>query len=219
MSPPKAPPVLAGERLLLRPGEAGRRLGCGAAKVLRLVQEGKLRSVEVDGVVRVPEGAIKEYQSTSGRVRRFGNASRRSSVEDNGDLEAIPRIPVRSVIVNDPQLMPGPSGMILEGIDTRLKPVYSIGEVSKVFFARSTYWLRWAERKGYFTLDGHAVGDRRKLGADEIVHGGIAGTRTYCLNDIEEMAHALISHGAISGGKFRAILYMIANQARLYEYI
>jgi hypothetical protein len=98
---------------------------------------------------------------------------------------------------------------VLHGIDTSKAPVYSIGEAAKVFFARTSHWIRWLEREGKLTLDGEDVGAERSK----------AGMRTYNLNDIEAMIHALAENKAISGSQARLALAVVAAQAGLYGYL
>ena len=113
--------------------------------------------------------------------------------------------------------IPGDDGFMLAGIDTSTRPVYSVAEVSKVFFARSPHWVRWVERKGWLVLDGEQVGTYRKPVGDDVKPGN--GYRQYCLSDIEKMAHALAQHGAIDGDQLMNALRIVAAQARLYGYL
>lgn len=102
-----------------------------------------------------------------------------------------------------------PTKFILEGIDVSREPIFTVGEVAKVFFGRSAHWIRWRERKGYFDLDGEPVGDTRTS----------EGARRYNLADIEKMAHALASKGAITGSQLRNALMLVQTEARVYGYI
>jgi excisionase family DNA binding protein len=49
------------ERLLLRPEEVATALGCGRAKVYRLIATGVLPALRVGAVQRVPLDALKEW--------------------------------------------------------------------------------------------------------------------------------------------------------------
>jgi len=48
-------------RLLLKPEEAGERLGIGRTKVFALIKAGDLRSVTIGRPRRVPVGACEEF--------------------------------------------------------------------------------------------------------------------------------------------------------------
>ncbi len=97
---------------------------------------------------------------------------------------------------------------ILEGIDTSAGPVFSVGEVGRFFFARTSHWMRWVERQGKLVLDGSAVASDRSE----------AGSRKYTLTDVEQAAHALATNGAISGTQLRLVLSLVATQAELHGY-
>lgn len=56
------------------------------------------------------------------------------------------------VIVADPKI--DPDRFMLEGIDTSEKPLFTVSEVAKFFFARSAHWMRWRERSFFFMLGG-----------------------------------------------------------------
>lgn len=101
-----------------------------------------------------------------------------------------------------------PTKFILHGIDTSSGPVFSVGEVGRFFFARTSHWMRWVERNGKLVLDGEPVAQERSD----------AGSRKYTLSDVEEAAHALASNGAISGTQLRHALELVAIQAELHGY-
>lgn len=126
---------------------------------------------------------------------------RRRKFDSNGDLsedeakalkeEAKGDIALRQwILANQPI---DPSVRLLEGIDTmapinkKPAPTFSVLEVAKCFFGRSSHWIRWLEREGQFVLDGKPVGERRSG----------TGSRCYSLGDIEEIAHALYQNNAI----------------------
>src|SRR5690606_10586022 len=46
--------------------------------------------------------------------------------------------------------------MLLHGIDTSAGPIFTVSEVAKIFFCRSSHWLRLQEYKGLY-LDGQKV--------------------------------------------------------------
>jgi hypothetical protein len=98
---------------------------------------------------------------------------------------------------------------ILDGIDTSTGPEFSVGEVARFFFARSSHWMRWVEREGKLVLDGQPVAQERST----------AGSRKYTLTDVEEAAHALATNGAISGTQLRLALSLVSIQAELHGYL
>jgi hypothetical protein len=126
------------------------------------------------------------------------------------------------VIVQD-SLREGPNGFIIDDIDVTKEPHFTVSEVAKFFFARSPHWVRWREDKGYFVLDGKAVGVSRKVknaeGESVIVQGGGEGARIYTLDDVEKMAYALAERQAIPGEKLQQVLRLVDAQARLWGYI
>jgi hypothetical protein len=111
------------------------------------------------------------------------------------------------VVVTDSRLPT--DKFILEGIDVAREPVFTVSEVAKVFFARSPHWVRWRERKGFFVLDGEDVSGQR---TDD-------GARRYNLADIEKMAHALASKGAINGAQLTNALLLVQIEARVWGYL
>jgi hypothetical protein len=110
------------------------------------------------------------------------------------------------VIVETPYLPP--DRFLLEGIDTSPGPRFTISEAGKVFFNRSDHWIRWSEKEGHLKLDGVEVGTSRTE----------VNARVYTLTDIEQMAHALASHHAISGAHLVNVLLVVQAMARLYGY-
>lgn len=111
-----------------------------------------------------------------------------------------------AVVVTDSRV--DATQFILHGIDTASGPVFSVGEVGRFFFARSSHWMRWVEREGKLVLDGKAVARERSE----------AGSRKYTLSDVEQAAHALASNGSINGAQLRHALALVAIQAELHGY-
>lgn len=101
-----------------------------------------------------------------------------------------------------------PSQFILAGVDTSGGPQFSVGEVGRFFFARTSHWMRWVERGNKLVLDGTAVAQQRSD----------AGSRKYTLTDVEQAAHALATNRTISGAQLRLALALVAIQAELYGY-
>lgn len=84
-------------------------------------------------------------------------------------------------------------------------PVFSIGELAKVFLNRSPHWIRWAAREGKFDLDGIAGDNKRNEN----------NARRYDLADVEKIAHALASNNMLSGSQLRLVLLMVKTRAEI----
>lgn len=91
-----------------------------------------------------------------------------------------------------------------------IKPKFSIGQVSKLFFARSSDWIRYLDRdEAGFNLDGNPL----------IPSRSDAGSRYYTLADVEKMAHALLQNGRLDLLHFAATIQIIRAMAFLYRII
>lgn len=100
---------------------------------------------------------------------------------------------------------------LFDGIDTSKYPTFSVGEVSKVFFAKSPSWLRQQEAKGFLLIEGDIdFTPRRRISKS---------ARFFCLEDIEKVAHALTYHNVISAVDLRVVLTMLKAQGLLWGYI
>lgn len=95
------------------------------------------------------------------------------------------------------------------------KPIFTVAEVAKIFFAEDPDWLRWRLKKseqnphGFFVLDGKPLPDRR---TDK-------NFRYYTLADIEKMAHALAQNGGISGARLIQIVGIIKNMLKIWGFV
>lgn len=114
-----------------------------------------------------------------------------------------------TVIIADAAI--DPDKFLFEGVDTTEFPTFSVGEVSKIFFARSPAWLRQMEAKGYFDVEGDIEFTPRRFVSKN--------ARFFCLEDIEKVAHALTYHQAIPATRLRIILTMLKAQGQLWGYI
>lgn len=111
------------------------------------------------------------------------------------------------VTVADPRL--DDKKFILEGIDVSKGPTFTVTEMAKVFFGRSSHWVRLHESEGKLVLDGSPVGARRTQ----------AGARVYNLADVEQISHALAQQGEISGRQLNDALLIVSTMARVWNYI
>ena len=99
--------------------------------------------------------------------------------------------------------------LILEGIDTSKKPLYSISEMAQFFFARSSHWVRWLETENRLVLDGVPLVPIRTS----------SNARKYDLAMIEKIAHALASNGTIDVPQLRQALLLVKIQAEMFGYL
>lgn len=103
-----------------------------------------------------------------------------------------------------------PDRLIFDGVDTTVVPdtgkegpTFSAAELTKVFFGRSSHWIRWLEREGRTVLDGRPVAITRTE----------KGARKYNLAEVELLAHALAQNGAINAAQLRLALLTARNIA------
>ncbi len=99
--------------------------------------------------------------------------------------------------------------LILEGINVSEAPTFTVSEVAKFFFGRSSHWVRWREKNGIFVFEGQRVGNKR---TDSDI-------RIYTLDDVEKMAHALAEQGHITATELSNILRLVLTEARVWGYI
>ncbi len=85
-------------------------------------------------------------------------------------------------------------------------PTFTVSEVAKMFFGKSTHWVRLLEP---FILDEEEVANRR---TDQ-------GARYYTLGDIELMAHALAQQRRIDAIKLNDALVMLHTSGRIWGYL
>lgn len=102
---------------------------------------------------------------------------------------------------------------IFEGVDASQGPIFSVSEVSKIFFDRSPHWIRLRDREGAFQLNGEYVGGYRTGEA------GTTGARRYTLADVEAMTYALAAAERISGTQHLNALRVVWSIAEVYELI
>lgn len=144
-------------------------------------------------------------------------------------------------LLADPAL--DPNKMLLEGIDTSAGPLYSVSEMAKVFFARSSHWVRWLETCDYPVPDPARKGKTKpcqlhphqhneKLAAKHrdrwrlMFEGELlepirtaSNARKYDLALIEKIVHCLASNGTIKPPQLRQALTIVKMQAEMHDYI
>ena len=99
--------------------------------------------------------------------------------------------------------------LMFEGVNMDAGPFFATSTVSKVFFNRTGYWMRWRERIGSTTLDGVAVEPRRSA----------SHIRQFTLADIERIAHALREEGVLDAGQLVNTLRALAAVGRIHGLI
>lgn len=115
-------------------------------------------------------------------------------------------MPAPSVVLVPDRL--DPARYVMDGIDTtETGPFYTIGEMTKFFFARSAAWYRSLESKGRLVLDGEpiSVGRTNK------------GARVFQLEDVEHIAHALTQAGIIDARRLQVVLHLVLLQTSLHN--
>lgn len=100
---------------------------------------------------------------------------------------------------------------IFDGVegDVDDKPLFTVSETAKFFFARSPHWIRWLEGENKMVLDGKVLVPRRTP----------KGSRAYSLPDIELICHALGQAGALSGAQLSHALLMVQTCAKQWGYL
>lgn len=98
---------------------------------------------------------------------------------------------------------------ILSGVDTSAKPLYSVSEMAKFFFGRTSHWVRWLEGENKMVLDDEALVPIRTN----------SNARKYDLAMVEKIAHALAENQAITVNQLRHALTIVKTQAQMYGYI
>lgn len=99
--------------------------------------------------------------------------------------------------------------MMLNGIDTTAGPLFTVSQVAKVFFRRSSHWLRLQDYKGIY-LDGKKV-EPQRAGQTEV--------RQYTLTDIEHLAHGLAQDERITAEQLLRALHAVRGIAMVWEYL
>jgi len=103
-----------------------------------------------------------------------------------------------------------PQGRLMfEGVDMANGPTFSTSTVSKVFFARTGYWLRWRERIGSTVLDGVPVQPGRSA----------SHIRQFTLADIERIAYALREDDVLTLEQLVKTLRALAAVGRIHDLI
>ena len=133
--------------------------------------------------------------------------------------------------------------MMLEGIDTSEKPLFSVSEMAMFFFARSSHWVRWLENCDHKEPDPENNNRLKACGRAPAQHTGDeiethreswrlmldgellepirtkSNARKYDLALIEKIAHALASNGTITVPQLRRALMLVRIQAEMHEYL
>lgn len=116
---------------------------------------------------------------------------------------------VETLVVTDSAL--DADRLMLADVDTAEGPTFTVSEVAKFFFARSSHWIRWLETKQAFTdpESGENTASRRTE----------KGARVYTLSDVEKMTHALAANGKISAAQASNALHVTKTMAKIWEFL
>ena len=118
-----------------------------------------------------------------------------------------------------------PNHWVTEEFDGSGGPHYTISEFAKFFFNRTSAWVRWRERHGWFILDADHYEPKTKtwIAGDKSECFGTNRTqedaRYYTLRDAEGIAHALAQKGAINGAQLHLVSYTVYFQAKIFGHI
>lgn len=103
--------------------------------------------------------------------------------------------------------------MLFQKIDTTEGPTLQVVEVTKMFFARSNYWIHWLERQGRIVWEGEPLEARREERGE---HGE---ARIYDIADVEKLVYALADEGVIDERQRVSALVTLVGLAAVWEYI
>jgi len=106
------------------------------------------------------------------------------------------------------------SKMLLNGVDVSEGPIFTVSEVAKIFFARTSHWVRWKDKEGAFVFEGEYVGGFRTT-----VKKGKEGARRYTLADVENMTHALAANDGINGHQMMHSLVVVKAIAEVWGFL
>ncbi len=100
---------------------------------------------------------------------------------------------------------------LLDGVDASNGPIFTVSEVAKIFFARTSHWVRWKDNEGAFVFEGEYVGGFRTKALK-----GKEGARRYTLADVEKMTHSLAAKDGINGHQMMHALVAVKAIAEVY---
>ncbi len=132
-----------------------------------------------------------------------------------------------------------PDSMMFPNIDTSAKPQFTISETAEFFFAKSKHWIRWVESQGRMGLVVKPEKKCKDCKSARRIQGPLkafipcptctvpvgdrrdpkSNIRIYLLEDIEQVAHALATNGAISGTQLRHTLRLLRVQGEMHDYL
>lgn len=111
------------------------------------------------------------------------------------------------IVMIDPGI-PADTFMIPDSM-LRKGPTFSVNVTAKIFFGRSSDWIRLHQRKNRFVLDGEEVGSTRTD----------AGYRSFSLGDVERMVYALGEGDVLNGVEMRNSLTVVRAIAAVHQMI
>jgi hypothetical protein len=143
-----------------------------------------------------------------------------------------------SVTLDDPIL--DEDRLMLEETDTTGGPIFTVSEMARFFFARSSHWVRWLESCHFTTGEGKnkkectiapaahskALRKQHEKTWKFVLDGELllawrtdSNARKYDLALIEKIAHALASNGTITAHQLRHALLLVKIQSEMHEYL
>lgn len=161
-------------------------------------------------------------------------------VDESRETDLPVEIPSQTVLLDTAFDIDKP---ILEGIDTSAEPLFSVAEMAKFFFRRSSHWVRWLENCDYPVPNPDKPGKTKPCGMAPERHtekmaekhkgswrlmldGELLqpmrterNARVYDLALIEKIAHALAEHNTIDIYQLRHALMLVKTQAQMHNYI
>lgn len=165
----------------------------------------------------------------------------------DGIVDHIPETSVKSItaeVMSSRYDRIDPDTFITADVADDAGPKFSVGEMSKFFFLRGSYWVRWLDRKaaegsGCPKCDGtgrlavhHKDGSEgsrrcpRCEGAGKVpwpdwgeARRTESGARYYTLSDIEALAHKVAQQGIITPADLRLTLLLVKVQAQMARLI
>lgn len=141
-----------------------------------------------------------------------------------------------STMTRTKRAKPKASDFLMIGVEDIDEPNFSVSEVAK-FFARSTHWVRWRERKGFFFIDGNPAHQHdeyeeewetdEETGEVYCSCGALRvgnrrteeGYRLYRLDDIELMAHGLAQKGVLDGQDLAKVVDVVRAYATVWGHL
>lgn len=83
-------------------------------------------------------------------------------------------------------------------------PLFTVKQLTNMFFAREPHWIRWREDRGMLDTEDFEIYEDGVIG-----NRNASGAREYTLADVEKVVHALAQAEAIDGTQVRNALLLV----------